>query len=109
MMGPMMSADKKAANPIKAFKNLFPWLKPHILKMVAAILLALLSTALAVIGPKIMGQATTAIFEGLVAKVQGVGGIDFAKLNSVLLILVGLYMGSGVFQWMQSYLMMNVS
>ncbi len=109
MMGPMMSADKKAANPAKAFKNLFPWIKPHIVPMIAAILLALLSTVLSVIGPKIMGQATTAIFEGLVQKVQGVGGIDFARLNNVLLILVGLYLGSSVFQWMQSYLMMNVS
>ncbi|NLA53791.1 MAG: ABC transporter ATP-binding protein, partial [Clostridiales bacterium] len=109
MMGPMMSADKKAANPAKAFKNLFPWIKPHIVPMIAAILLALLSTVLSVIGPKIMGQATTAIFEGLVRKVQGVGGIDFARLNNVLLILVGLYLGSSVFQWMQSYLMMNVS
>ncbi|NLC33383.1 MAG: ABC transporter ATP-binding protein [Clostridiales bacterium] len=110
MMGGHMSKDiVKAANPMQAFKNLLPWLKPHSGKIIAAILLALMSTALSVIGPKIMGQATTAIFEGLMKKVQGVGGIDFGRLNEVLMMVLALYAGSSIFQWMQSYLMMNVS
>lgn len=67
------------------------------------------STALTVIGPKILGKATTELFEGLVAKLTGQGSIDFTKIGTILLILMGLYLISSVFSFVQGWLMSGIS
>ena len=60
-------------------------------------------------GPKILGQATTELFEGLVGKVSGQGGIDFEKIGQILLMLLGLYLCSALFSFIQGYLMTGIS
>ena len=67
------------------------------------------STVFTIVGPKISGNATTEIFNGLVNKMSGTGGIDFAKIASILLTLVVLYVISMIFTAIQSLVMTNVS
>lgn len=108
MHGMQPSLDKKT-KLVPALKRLGPWLKPHKGKLWLAVALAILSTVTSVVGPKVMGQATTAIFEGLVAKVRGTGGIDFGRVGLVLGTLLGIYLLSAVFQWLQRKLMTDVA
>ncbi len=108
MMGPMVMPDKKM-NLKQAFRRLLPHLKPYGGRIIIAVFLSIAASALAVIGPKILGQATTEIFTGLVKKVQGIGGIDFPRIMRVLLMLLGLYGVSSLGQWIQGRLMTDVS
>lgn len=63
------------------------------------------STVFNIRGPKVMGQAVTEIYTGLVAKVQGTGGIDFDKILSILALMLGLYGLAALLQFLQSWLM----
>lgn len=67
------------------------------------------SAAFSVVGPKIMGNATTEIFNGLVAKIGGTGGIDFGRIAQILLALLAIYLISAVFSFVQSWLMTGIS
>ena len=67
------------------------------------------STIFSIVGPKILGNATTEIFNGLVSKISGNGGIDFGKVGNILLTLLGLYGISAIFSFIQSFVMTNVS
>ena len=107
-MSNMVKPEKKM-NLKQAFKRLLPHLKPYRTRIIIAILLSIAASALSVIGPKILGQATTEIFTGLVKKVQGLGGIDFAKILRVLLMLLALYAVSSLGQWIQGRLMVEVA
>lgn len=73
------------------------------------LIFAIGSTVFTIVGPKISGNATTEIFNGLVNKMSGTGGIDFAKIASILLTLVVLYVISMIFTAIQSFVMTNVS
>jgi ATP-binding cassette subfamily B protein len=79
--------------------------------LVLVIALAILSTVFSVLGPKIMGEATTKLFEGLIAKMQGVPGaaMDFGFIGQILLILTGLYVISAVFGYLQQFVMAAVA
>ena len=70
---------------------------------------ALASTVFGIVGPKIMGQATTELFEGLVAKISNEGSINFEKIAGILLTVLGLYILSSLFMFIQGWLMSNVS
>ena len=67
------------------------------------------STVFAIVGPKVLAKATDALFEGLTKKIQGVGGIDFEKIGTILVILLGLYVVSAAMQLLQGLIMANVS
>ena len=77
--------------------------------LVLVVLLAAGSTAFSIIGPKVLGRATTEIFNGLLAKVAGTGGIDFARIGSTLLLLLGLYGLSAGLSFLQGWLMNGVT
>lgn len=77
--------------------------------LVLVIALAAGSTVFSIVGPKILGRATTEIFNGLVAKVAGTGGIDFGKIGSTLLMLLGLYSLSALLSLAQGWLMNGVT
>ena len=62
-----------------------------------------------IVGPKILGQVTTKLYEGLVAKVQGTGDIDFGWIGRTLMLLVGLYLASSGASFIQGWLMSSVS
>jgi len=70
---------------------------------------ALASTVFGIVGPKIMGQATTELFEGLVAKISNEGSINFEKIARILLTVLGLYILSSLFMFIQGWLMSNIS
>ena len=67
------------------------------------------STVFSVIGPKIMGRATTALSEGLVAKIGGTGGIDFTRIGQILLTVLCLYLMSALFSFVQGWIMNGVT
>ena len=69
---------------------------------------ALASTVFGIVGPKIMGQATTELFEGLVAKISNEGSINFEKIAGILLTVLGLYILSSLFMFIQGWLMSNI-
>ena len=73
------------------------------------ILCAVASTLFSVIGPDILGKATTELANGLMAKIQGTGGIDFTKIGQILLFVLGLYLLSTLFSFVQGWLMTGVT
>ena len=83
--------------------------KKYMISSILVVLFALISTVFGIVGPKIMGQATTKLFEGLVAKINNTGGIDFEKIAGILLTVLGLYVLSSVFMFVEGWLMSNIS
>ena len=67
------------------------------------------STIFSIVGPKILGNATTEIYTGLMNKINGTGGIDFAKIGKIILFALGLYAVSALFSMIQSYIMAGVA
>lgn len=108
MKGKKPSFDK-ATNPKLAIKNLLLFLKPYYKFISIVILFAIGSTIFAIVGPKILGNATTLVFEGLVKKINGIGGINFTKIGHILLTLLILYIISLVFALLQGFIMNRVT
>ena len=79
------------------------------LSSILIVLFALASTVFGIVGPKIMGRATTELFEGLVAKISNEGSINFEKIAEILLTVLGLYILSSLFMFIQGWLMSNIS
>lgn len=73
------------------------------------IICAILSTVFNILGPKILGNATTEIYNGVMKIISGTGGIDFDSINKIALTLLTLYLISSGFSYLQSYLMVGVS
>jgi ATP-binding cassette subfamily B protein len=107
----MGMAGEKARNFKATMKNLAQYLKPYRVSIILVLILSILSTVFAIVGPKIMGHATTRLFEGLVAKVTHVPGaaIDFAYIGNIALILIGLYVLSALCAYLQGYIMAGIS
>lgn len=113
MGGPMggMRGTEKAKDFKGTMKNLFNYLKPYRISIFIVVIFAIGSSAFSIVGPKVLGKATTEIFEGLVRKVsnQGNAGIDFNYIGRVLLILLGLYVISALFSFVQSFIVSGIS
>lgn len=110
MGGPMGAKTEKAKNFKGTMKNLLTYMKPYMKSIIVALVLAIGSAAFSIAGPKILGNATTKIFEGLIGKVSGEGnGIDFGYIGNTLLLLVGLYAISSLFAFIQGYAMAGVA
>lgn len=73
------------------------------------LIFAVAGTAFNIAGPKILGKATTELFNGLVGKVNGTGGIDFGKIGMILLWTMGLYLLSALFSFVQGFIMTGIS
>jgi ATP-binding cassette subfamily B protein len=139
-MGMMMPSGEKASDFRGSFRRLIGRLQPERQLIALVIVLAVVSVAFAVIGPKILGNATNDIFQGIVSKNLPAGvsqeqviaglrangqnqladmlsgmhltpgvGVDFAALGQILLVLIGVYLLSSVFAWMQAYIMAGVT
>ena len=106
--GRMMPGEKA-----RDFRGTILRLLAYIGKYKAAVgvvmLFAMAGTLFSVLGPKILGNATTELFNGLVAKVQGTGGIDFDKIGRILLLLLGLYLVSAAFSFLQGWIMTGIT
>lgn len=102
-------SGEKAKNFKGTMKNLFTYLKPFYLKIFIVILFAVGSTVFSILGPKILGKATTKLSEGILAKVMGTGGIDFDGIFNIIITLVILYSVSALFSYIQGFIMTGVS
>ena len=83
--------------------------KEHPFAVIISLLFAVTSTVFSILGPKILGEATTKLFEGIVKKVTNTGSIDFNSINKILLIVLIIYVTSSVFGFFQAYLMANAA
>ena len=90
-------------------KKLFGYMGRYKIRFILMFIFAVAGTAFNIAGPKILGKATTELFNGLVAKVNGTGGIDFSKIGMILLWTLGLYVASACFSLIQGFVMTGIS
>ena len=90
-------------------RQLLSALSKYKLPLIVVVIFAVLSTIFNIAGPKILAKATTALATGWIAKLRGVGGIDFAYIGKVLLFLAGMYLLSAAFSFIQGWLMSGLS
>jgi ATP-binding cassette, subfamily B, multidrug efflux pump len=111
--GPMAMGvpGERARNFKDTMKTLINYLKPYRVSIVFVLILSIASTVFAILGPKILGNATTVLFQGAVAKLSHVPGaaIDFSYIGNVVLLLIGLYAASAVCSYAQGFIITNVS
>ncbi len=107
-LGMPVQKAKDFRGTLKRFAGYFV---PYKFQLLAVLITAVIGAAFNIVGPKILGLATTKIFEGLVEKLRGVPGasIDFTYIGRVLLILAGLYVISAIFNYIQQYIMAGVA
>lgn len=112
--GPMgghgaMGAGEKAKDFKGTMSKLLSYLKPYRIQILIVVLFAIGSTIFMIVGPKILGNATTLLAEGLVNKLRHVGGIDFDKMGQILIFLIIIYIISSVFSFVQHYVMSGIT
>lgn len=100
---------EKAKNFRGTMARLIKYLQPFWIPMILCILFSILSTVFTIIGPKILGNATTKLAEGIVAKYSGNGSIDFAAIFEILRNLTIIYLISLLFSYLQGWIMAGVS
>ncbi|MFD2761290.1 ABC transporter ATP-binding protein [Lentibacillus juripiscarius] len=106
----MSQPNKNASQSMATLKRLLGYLAPRRTRLVVVLIAVMLSTLFAVLGPKVMGNTVTEVFEGAYAKLTGTGeGVDFVQVGKMLLLLAGLYIFSSLFTFMQQYLMASVA
>ena len=115
MAGPMrhgpgaMAVGEKAKDFKGTMKKLLAYMRRYLPSIVIALLCAVGGTLFSIFGPKILGQATTKLFEGVIAMLTGTGGIDFAAIGQILLFLAGLYVLSALLSYVQGWVMAGIS
>ena len=113
MPGPMRGirgATPKPKNSKKTIKKLITdYLSRYKLAISIVIIFAIGSTIFNIVGPKILGNATTEIFNGLIGKLSGGAGINFGKIANILLTLLGFYIISALFGLIQGFTMTSVA
>jgi len=108
--GPMaMMKGEKARDFKGTMKKLMGYLSVYKLSIFVVLIFAITSAAFSIVGPKILGKATTKLYEGVLSKINGTGGIDFNYIQRIILILVGLYVISSLFGYIQGWIMSSVS
>ena len=108
-MGRGMMPGEKAKDFKGSVGRLLNYMGRYKIALVFVLIFAICGTAFNIVGPKILSKATTEIFNGLVSKLSGGDGIDFAKIGRILLILIGLYGVSACFSFIQGWLMTGIS
>ncbi|MGL5642489.1 MAG: ABC transporter ATP-binding protein [Paraclostridium sp.] len=102
-------ATQKAKDFKGTLKRLIRYLRNYRISIILVIIAAILSAIFSIVSPKILGQATTKIFEGIVLKMKGQGGIDFNFISRILILLIVLYIISSIFNYMQQYIIVSVA
>ena len=108
-MGHGMQPGEKPKDFKKSIKKLMSYIGKYKAAIFVVMFFAACSTIFNVAGPKILGKANTALSEGLMAKIQGTGSIDFGKIGSILLFVLGLYLCSAVFNFIQGWIMTGIT
>jgi len=107
----MMMPAEKAKDFKGTLRRLIRYLRPRQVQLIVVFVMAIASTVFSIFSPKVMGKATTKLFEGAYGKLMGIEGafIDFGYINQILLILGGLYLLSALFSYVQQYVMAGVA
>ena len=105
----MRRTTEKAKDFKGTLRRLLAEMARYRLALGVVMVFAVLSTVFNIVGPKILSKATTALATGWVAQITGTGGIDFAYIGRILLLLLGIYLLSGGFSFVQYWLMSGVS
>ncbi|MCJ7789384.1 MAG: ABC transporter ATP-binding protein/permease [Candidatus Atribacteria bacterium] len=102
---------EKAKDFKGTLRRLLTYLKPHRVKFIIIFLAAVASTVFSIVSPKVMGQAITKLFEGFLMKMKGLPNatIDFKYILNIILILIGIYVISAIFNYIQQYIMADVA
>ncbi|WP_196247223.1 ABC transporter ATP-binding protein [Clostridium novyi] len=102
---------EKPKNFKKTLKRVMEYLNPYKFRIVIIFLMAILSTVFTIVSPKIIGKITNKIFEGLMLKFKGVSGasINFDYILKFIILLIGLYIISSIFSYVQQYIMAGVA
>ena len=113
-MGVMRSGSNKAPEKAKDFggtvkKLIKGYLAPYKIPIIIVLIFAIGSTIFTIVGPKILGNATTEIYNGLISKLSGGAGINFEVIANILITLLILYVISMAFSAVQGFLMTNVA
>ncbi|HPU58252.1 MAG TPA: ABC transporter ATP-binding protein [Candidatus Avimonas sp.] len=107
---PMMAPGEKAKDFKGAMKKLVSYLSRYKFRTLIVLIFAIASTIFSIIGPKILGRATNILTDGIMSKITGTGaGIDFAGIGKIILLLIGLYLLSSLFSYIQGWIMSGVS
>ena len=103
-------SPQKAKDFNKAMRKLLSYLKPYRLSLVVVVIFAILSSIFSIVGPKILGNATTEIYSGIMGKILGTNsaGINFIAIGKILLVLLVLYLLSAGFSYIQSYIVAGI-
>lgn len=108
-MGGMGRGGEKAKDFKGTMRQLLGYIGQHKIAVFAAVAFAVCSVIFNIVGPKVLGQVTTKLFEGLVAKVNGTGDVDFAWIAKTLGFLLCLYLASSACSLIQGWLMTGVT
>ncbi len=104
-----MAPAEKAKNFKDSISKLMQYIGRYKIAILAVMIMAAASTVFTVIGPKVLGKATTGLSEGLMKKITGTGGIDFSYIGRILIIVLCLYACSAIFSFIQGWIMTGVS
>ena len=104
--GPSMEKPKNFKGTTK---KLFKYIGQYKIKLIVIFIFATLSTTFSIIGPKLLGKAITELSTGYIKKVTQVGGIDFSKITTILLVLLIIYIISAIFTYIQGFIMASIS
>lgn len=104
-----MAPAEKAKDFKGSISRLIQYIGRYKIAILAVMIMAAASTVFTVIGPKVLGKATTGLSEGLMKKITGTGGIDFSYIGRILIIVLCLYACSAIFSFIQGWIMTGVS
>ena len=104
-----MAPAEKAKNFKGSISKLMQYIGRYKIAILAVMIMAAASTVFTVIGPKVLGKATTGLSEGLMKKITGTGGIDFSYIGRILIIVLCLYACSAILSFIQGWIMTGVS
>ncbi len=108
--GPMAMMPGEKAHDFKGtMKKLIGYLGAYRISILVVMVVAAASTVFTVVGPKILGSATTKLFEGVMAQLAGTGSIDFTAIGQIILQVLALYLIASVFNYVQGWIMANIS
>jgi len=104
-----MGMDEKARDFRGTMRRLIKYLGAYRIGILVVILFAVASTTFNIIGPKLLGRATTTLFEGVMNEISGTGGINFVAIGQILLLTMALYLGSALFGFVQGWIMSHIA
>ena len=108
-MPPVKQNIEKPKNFKKTLKKTFKYLKEYKISLIIVVILTMLSTVFSIVGPKILGNATTEIFKGISSKLSGGTGVNFDNVFKILFTLGILYIVSAIFSYIQGFIMTNIA